>query len=222
MNTFKIQIKQDGEFADLKATSVFPFSWGELLDARLDEAYLAFYNSPKKAFKPLTEFKDTLDNGGTAYDMLNQKTFCKFGLIMLRQGFDNGAFLLTLTRRYDIIMAWDKSKHPRDEDGKITSGKGSPKTYRQNTSYSEIISRRETRGDIISRVTKKQWTMWYDAIGNIERGMWFPSNDSGYIIQIENKFFITSVSYENPTLVDIWELTDNDEAQAYLEELIKW
>ena len=119
-------------------------------------------------------------------------------------------------------MAWDESKHPRDDDGKFTDGMGAPRTFRQNTSYREIINSDETRATKIAKITKKQWSMWYEAIGNIKRGMWCPSNDSGYIIQIENKFFITAGSYESPILVDIWEFENSDEAQAYLEELVKW
>ena len=36
-------------------------------------------------------------------------------------------------------MAWDESKHPRDDDGKFIDGTGAPRTFRQNTSYRDII-----------------------------------------------------------------------------------
>lgn len=35
---------------------------------------------------------------------------------------------------------FDESKHPRAEDGRFTDGSGVGKTYRQNTSYSEILA----------------------------------------------------------------------------------
>nr|MBQ8890412.1 hypothetical protein [Clostridia bacterium] len=36
-------------------------------------------------------------------------------------------------------MAWDESKHPRDDDGKFTNGTGAPRTFRQNAPYGEIL-----------------------------------------------------------------------------------
>lgn len=36
---------------------------------------------------------------------------------------------------------FDESKHPRAEDGRFTDGSGTGKTYRQNTSYSEILAK---------------------------------------------------------------------------------
>jgi len=35
---------------------------------------------------------------------------------------------------------FDESKHPRDENGRFTDGSGTGKTYRQNTSYAEILA----------------------------------------------------------------------------------
>ncbi len=35
---------------------------------------------------------------------------------------------------------FDESKHPRAEDGRFTDGSGGGKTYRQNTSYAEILA----------------------------------------------------------------------------------
>ena len=37
-------------------------------------------------------------------------------------------------------MAWDESKHPRDNDGKLTNGTGTPREFRQNTPYREILN----------------------------------------------------------------------------------
>ncbi len=48
---------------------------------------------------------------GTRSAQLKKCTFASAGV----------HFSLTLTRRYDIIIAWDESKHSRDEDGKFTS-----------------------------------------------------------------------------------------------------
>ena len=47
----------------LNATPVFPFSIGELLDERLDEAYLTIYDSPDEHIPRLTEIRATIQNG---------------------------------------------------------------------------------------------------------------------------------------------------------------
>lgn len=52
MNSFKLYL--DGN--EIKNT-VFPFRFGELLDERLDEAYVDFYGSDVEAFTPTTEAK---------------------------------------------------------------------------------------------------------------------------------------------------------------------
>ena len=62
MNKFEIYIKQDGKYQPIQATPVFPFSWGELLDERLDEAYITVYDSPEKTYKRLTDVKVTITN----------------------------------------------------------------------------------------------------------------------------------------------------------------
>ena len=67
MNTFTVSIKQDGAYTPISGTPVFPFSLGELLDERLDEAYITVYGCSEEFFKPLTEVKVTV-NDGTLHD----------------------------------------------------------------------------------------------------------------------------------------------------------
>ena len=59
-NTFSVKIKKDGRFRDITGKAVFPFSFGELLDERLDEAYLRIIKDTTEHYDPLTEFKITL------------------------------------------------------------------------------------------------------------------------------------------------------------------
>ncbi len=56
MRTFIVEINKGGKWR--KVTAVFPFSSGELLDERLDEAYVTFYSRTKE-YRPLTEFRIT-------------------------------------------------------------------------------------------------------------------------------------------------------------------
>jgi len=40
---------------------------------------------------------------------------------------------------------FDESKHPRAEDGRFTDGSGTGKTYRQNSSYNDILAGNENK-----------------------------------------------------------------------------
>lgn len=68
-NTFSVEIKKDGVFQAVEGT-VFPLTWGELLDERLDEAYITLYKSTEKAYKPLTEVRIILRKGEQTVDTL--------------------------------------------------------------------------------------------------------------------------------------------------------
>lgn len=61
-NTFKLFIEQGGAYNEVRA--VFPFTSGELLDERLDEAKVVFFSRDKN-YKPLTEFKVEFNESGT-------------------------------------------------------------------------------------------------------------------------------------------------------------
>ena len=70
MNQFNVSIKRaDGSYAPIEGQAVRPFRWGELLDERLDEAYLNTINDPVQHYKPLTELKITLDDGDSTEEM---------------------------------------------------------------------------------------------------------------------------------------------------------
>lgn len=68
MNKFTVSIKQGGVWQAINATPVFPFSWGELLDERLDEAYITVYDSPEANYKRLTDAKISITNGTKVKD----------------------------------------------------------------------------------------------------------------------------------------------------------
>ncbi len=66
-NIFGLYFKDDTEWKELSA--VFPFTTGELLDERLDEATVIFFSS-QKSYKPLTEFKAVFSDGDPEYFIL--------------------------------------------------------------------------------------------------------------------------------------------------------
>lgn len=66
MNSYKLYIKQAGEWQEV-TTPVFPFSWGELLDERLDEAYVTIYDNTEQ-YNRLTEVKVSITTGENTKD----------------------------------------------------------------------------------------------------------------------------------------------------------
>ena len=99
--------------------------------------------------------------------------------------------------------------HPRDEDGRFTDG-GS-----QRPSHSA------TETTNFSSVTKKEWAQWYHAIGEIKRGMWYPVASDCHIVQIGNKIFFTSGTYEKPKLKKVLEFKSKDLALDFMERIMR-
>ena len=67
MNTFSVFIKEGGTWKETKGKPVFPFSRGELLDERLDEAYITLVNDPREIYSPLTEIKVSVGSDSKYY-----------------------------------------------------------------------------------------------------------------------------------------------------------
>lgn len=67
MNSFKAYIMKNDAWGKLPNT-VFPFSFGELLDERLDEAYLTFYDYREKDITPTTRIKIVFTNKEKDYE----------------------------------------------------------------------------------------------------------------------------------------------------------
>lgn len=105
---------------------------------------------------------------------------------------------------------WNEKDHPRNDDGTFRS-KGKVSPFDPKTATFDT-----------SNVTNKEWSTWYNSIGDIKRGMWCPKNDEGHLIQIDKKIFVTSGTYETPILEYIMEFEDEDEADAFIERCVKW
>lgn len=108
---------------------------------------------------------------------------------------------------------WNESDHPRNDDG----------TFKPKGKASKVSPfDPKTAPFYTSKVTKKEWRMWYDSIGEIKRGMWCPEIDEGHLIQVANKIFVTSGTYETPILEYIMEFANEEEADAFIERCEKW
>ena len=66
MNNFYIYVKNN-EWQSISGTPVFPFNYGQLLDERLNEAYITVMNSDIKSYRPTTEIRiDLVENAREA------------------------------------------------------------------------------------------------------------------------------------------------------------
>lgn len=63
MNSAQFYIKKNGDFVKLDGNAVFPFRWGELLDERLDEAYLNTRRSTTENYTPTTIIRADISDG---------------------------------------------------------------------------------------------------------------------------------------------------------------
>ena len=70
-------------------------------------------------------------------------------------------------------------------------------------------------------ISKKEWALWYSAIADIKRGMWYPIFEEDYVIRVENKIFITSGTFEMPILVSVYKFNSVVEAEFYIERRLR-
>lgn len=92
------------------------------------------------------------------------------------------------------------------------------KTNNSSSSYIQISPKMMLD---FSSVTKREWAMWYHAIGEIKRGIKYPMTKNGYLIQINNKVFVTSGTYEKPQLEKILQFCDSSDADLFIERIYK-
>lgn len=121
------------------------------------------------------------------------------------------------------MAQFKESEHPRDNDGKFTD-KGKSSSKEQKTKLSQALNTYANKRKSPT-VSKQEWALWYKAIGDIERGERYETtNDGKTYIQINNKIFITSGTYNMPKAEQIIEYTSVDEANRIIEKMekLKW
>lgn len=78
MNNFAVYVLESNTFKKISGTPVFPFNYGQLLDERLDEAYVTVINSVVPSYKPTTQVRvDLIEDVGGA----GQKTTTQYYII---------------------------------------------------------------------------------------------------------------------------------------------
>ena len=118
---------------------------------------------------------------------------------------------------------FDESKHPRDENGRFTDGSGTGKTYRQNTSYADILAEDRKKNKI--KLSKQEWALFYERIGKIKReGHSVRKMKNGnMIIPIETDdssvLVVANGSYQTPKVIFTVRFESNEEMYKILEEL---
>lgn len=72
MINFSVQVKQNGQYVPISGQPVFPYSYANLLDERLNEAYVTILGSTVNNYKPTTPIRITVnENNGNAPTVFN-------------------------------------------------------------------------------------------------------------------------------------------------------
>lgn len=105
MNTAQFYIKKNGSFVKLDGNAVFPFRWGELLDERLDEAYLNTRKSTEESYKPTSIIKGVLSDGTNTRE--EYFALARDGSVHFpnwSQTFKHDMYLIELTKLWEGIL----------------------------------------------------------------------------------------------------------------------
>ena len=109
---------------------------------------------------------------------------------------------------------WDESKHPRDGDGKFTSGAGTS-------------SQSNTREQNTLNLSKQDWARLYEKLGEIKRGGAVIRTSKGdMIIPLHKmsdgdtvKLVFIGGTYERPNARRVLRFIDEDEMNDFIEEI---
>lgn len=95
-------------------------------------------------------------------------------------------------------MAWDESKHPRDDDGKFTDGLNALIMHSQG----KIKKRRAFS------LSKMEWRIYYKKLAELKAkyGAEYMNDDEIPPIKIDNKILLSSGTFENPTVYEVIEV----------------
>ncbi len=96
-------------------------------------------------------------------------------------------------------MEWNEEDHPRDDSGRFSS-KGEPP--------------RILIGHDIS-LSKREWAIWYQAIGDIQLGSKVPILNGCKCISVDNKIVLTGGTYERPFVKAVYEFDTSEEADEF-------
>ncbi len=105
-----------------------------------------------------------------------------------------------------------KNSDAEYEDGVHESKSGTRVDDSSNSKYNEISE----------KLTRLEWKMFYNSLGELKRGMWFPQTiDGDYIFETDDKLIFTDGNYKNPKVNYIVEFESlNAEEIEYGKEII--
>ena len=104
-----------------------------------------------------------------------------------------------------------------EKDGKFVSKNKPEKEQTRNekiVKFATLYRAKRISKDIV--LTKKEWAMWYNAIGEIKRGMYCPICRGKKYIQIGNKIIVTSGTYTKPNADAVLEFSDNEKINVFI------
>lgn len=98
MNEYRVYVKKTGEYERIDGSVVYPFTTSNLLDERLDEAYVTVINSSVALYSPMTEMRIEIEDGATVkyYNMVVANDSPKKNLLTGR--YDHSLYLVERTK----------------------------------------------------------------------------------------------------------------------------
>ncbi len=115
-------------------------------------------------------------------------------------------------------MAWDESKHPRDEDGKFTDGSVG-KYYPTNSLEPYIPSSVRKRKN--NKLTRSQYARWNSIIASGLHGNYiFEHNDRKYVV-IDNLLIISSGTFEEPIINFVYRFKNEELVREFYNRVRK-
>lgn len=114
------------------------------------------------------------------------------------------------------IHLWREEDHPRDKDGKFCRVNHLGEKVVDKNSKSDTIKKKKSNVSL----TKQEWAMWYEKIGEIKRECFFHCSPKGcYYLPIKNKLVVTQYNYVSPKVVEIFEFEDENKVHEYLSRI---
>ncbi len=119
------------------------------------------------------------------------------------------------------MAQFKEREHPRDSDGKFTQKGGASKKAKLNDVANGLKAYYSRELNPNTSMSRKDWRAWYDAIGEIKRGMYVPKKNDKKYIPIGNKIVITTGTYREPIAEKVLEFPSAELADSFIEKIAR-
>ena len=121
-------------------------------------------------------------------------------------------------RKEKFKAIFDKIKDNREKDNSLLDEFN--EDIKESSSKIVIKSDPVTKRLPENALTKKEWAQWYHAVGEIKRGMKYPTYSKGVMIQIDKKIVLTEATYLKPIAKECTSFNSTEELDDYVMKKI--